>query len=307
VVKYDRKQLQEHGAFRQFGGAFQVVESAPMTSLYDVLGARADDDRQALTSAFRKAVKASHPDLHPNSPEAVLRFRQIINAAAVLRDAQRRAAYDQLLDAERQQIKLRLDQQRQRLRHQRRRRSIRVAAAVVCVLTLIGGYRLLMPFTQATRLQNQCTANMCSALAMGPAATDGRLTTLRPSAGDDLPDSAPSGLHPSVSTDLQDSAPSGLHPSVSADLQDSAPSGLRPSASDDLLDSAPPSDAPRSDNWAIRDYPTESIDYADHWGSGGYCGLRKPIDEVVRADAASRLIEAEKLGPVSPIWNLRFL
>ncbi|MBO0800306.1 MAG: DnaJ domain-containing protein, partial [Blastocatellia bacterium] len=82
-----------------------------MTSLYDLLGARADDDEQAIKKAFRKAVRANHPDLHPDDPDAVLRFRRIITASAILRDPKQRAAYDELLELERQRIKLQLDKQ----------------------------------------------------------------------------------------------------------------------------------------------------------------------------------------------------
>ena len=53
-----------------------------MTSLYDLLGARENDDADALKRAFRKAVKAHHPDLHPNDPDALERFRQVIAARA---------------------------------------------------------------------------------------------------------------------------------------------------------------------------------------------------------------------------------
>ena len=37
-----------------------------MKSLYELLGASADDNAEALQKAFRKAVKAHHPDLHPS-------------------------------------------------------------------------------------------------------------------------------------------------------------------------------------------------------------------------------------------------
>jgi curved DNA-binding protein CbpA len=34
-----------------------------MKNLYDLLGARPDDDAETLRKAYRKAAKASHPDL----------------------------------------------------------------------------------------------------------------------------------------------------------------------------------------------------------------------------------------------------
>lgn len=116
-----------------------------MMSLYDVLGARADDDAQAIKKAFRTAVKAHHPDLHPDDPDAVLRFRRILTASAILRDPKQRAAYDQLLELERQRIKLRLDMQHLQLQHRRRKQLKVGAAAVVVACALAGGYGLLMP------------------------------------------------------------------------------------------------------------------------------------------------------------------
>jgi tetratricopeptide (TPR) repeat protein len=68
-----------------------------MNTLYDVLGARPDDDAESLKNAFRNAVKESHPDLHPGDPDAPLRFRQIVRANAILSDAEQRAAYDRFL------------------------------------------------------------------------------------------------------------------------------------------------------------------------------------------------------------------
>ena len=118
-----------------------------MRSLYDVLGARSDDDAQAIKKAFRTAVKAHHPDLHPGDADAALRFRRIVTANAVLRDDKQRAAYDQLLQLERQQIKLKLDQRLLRLQYQRRQTRLKLGAtaAVAAVCALAGGYGLLMP------------------------------------------------------------------------------------------------------------------------------------------------------------------
>jgi tetratricopeptide (TPR) repeat protein len=117
-----------------------------MKSLYDVLGARMDDDAQAIRKAFRAAVKAYHPDLHPGDPDAVLRFRRIITAAAILRDKKQRAAYDQRLGINRQQIRQKFDQQLLQLQYQRRQTRLRLGAtAVVAVFALAGGYGLLMP------------------------------------------------------------------------------------------------------------------------------------------------------------------
>ena len=68
-----------------------------MKTLYELLGALADDDAESLRTAFRKAAKATHPDLNAGDPDAPLRFRQIFRAHAILSDPEQRAAYDWLL------------------------------------------------------------------------------------------------------------------------------------------------------------------------------------------------------------------
>ncbi len=73
-----------------------------MKTLYDLLGALPDDDAETLRSAFRKAVKASHPD-STSDPEAQLKFRQIVRANDILSDAEQRATYDRLLALARRQ------------------------------------------------------------------------------------------------------------------------------------------------------------------------------------------------------------
>jgi len=70
-----------------------------MKTLYDVLGVRADADAETVKRAFRKAVKAHHPDLRDGDAE---RIRAVIAANAVLRDPDQRAAYDQHLAIERE-------------------------------------------------------------------------------------------------------------------------------------------------------------------------------------------------------------
>ena len=47
-----------------------------MKTLYDLLGALPDDDAEDLRVAFRRAVKANHPDLNPGDPEASQAFRR---------------------------------------------------------------------------------------------------------------------------------------------------------------------------------------------------------------------------------------
>ena len=68
-----------------------------MGTLYDLLGALPHDDAEALRVAFRRAAKATHPDINPDNPDAALRFRQLVRAHNILSDAEQRATYDQLL------------------------------------------------------------------------------------------------------------------------------------------------------------------------------------------------------------------
>src|SRR5215467_2233035 len=75
-----------------------------MKTLYDQLGAHPDDDAERLRNAFRKAAKASHPDVRAGDQDAPTRFRQIVEAYDILRDAEKRATYDQRLAFEREQL-----------------------------------------------------------------------------------------------------------------------------------------------------------------------------------------------------------
>jgi tetratricopeptide (TPR) repeat protein len=119
-----------------------------MKSLYELLGASADDNAEALQKAFRKAVKAHHPDLHPSDPDAPLRFMQIVAANALLRDAKQRAHYDRLLQLERQQFRLTLEPQQlpsKLERQQLRLKRMRTTVAVAAIGGLVGGYGLFAP------------------------------------------------------------------------------------------------------------------------------------------------------------------
>jgi len=68
-----------------------------METLYDLLGALPRDEAEELRTAFRRAVKGTHPDIRPGDPEAALKFRQIVRANEILADPEQRAAYDHLL------------------------------------------------------------------------------------------------------------------------------------------------------------------------------------------------------------------
>jgi tetratricopeptide (TPR) repeat protein len=122
-----------------------------MKSFCELLGASADDDEEALKKAFRTAVKAHHPDLHPGDPDAPARFRDVLAANARLREAKQRAAYDRQLERERQQFQLTLQrQQLSKLQRQQRWKRMRTTSAVAAVGALIGGYGLFAPMPTTT-------------------------------------------------------------------------------------------------------------------------------------------------------------
>ena len=64
---------------------------------YDVLGASPNASPDALKRAWRGAVRASHPDHHPNDPTAHDRFLAVQGAWEVLSSPAHRAAYDRTL------------------------------------------------------------------------------------------------------------------------------------------------------------------------------------------------------------------
>jgi molecular chaperone DnaJ len=63
---------------------------------YDVLGVLRTADEKELKSAYRKLAMSNHPDRNPDDEAAAERFREATEAYDVLKDPQKRAAYDQL-------------------------------------------------------------------------------------------------------------------------------------------------------------------------------------------------------------------
>jgi curved DNA-binding protein CbpA len=68
-----------------------------MGTLYDLLGALPGDDADGLRAAFRRAAKATHPDMNADDPEAPRRFRELMRAYDILIDVDQRTTYDELL------------------------------------------------------------------------------------------------------------------------------------------------------------------------------------------------------------------
>lgn len=61
---------------------------------YDVLGVDRGSDADALKKAYRKLAMQFHPDRNPGDAEAETRFKEANEAYEVLKDDQKRAAYD---------------------------------------------------------------------------------------------------------------------------------------------------------------------------------------------------------------------
>ena len=62
---------------------------------YEVLGVDRDVGDKQLKSAFRKLAMRYHPDRNPGDAEAEQNFKDVNEAYEVLKDSQKRAAYDQ--------------------------------------------------------------------------------------------------------------------------------------------------------------------------------------------------------------------
>src|SRR5690349_11232435 len=101
-----------------------------MQTHYDVLGVswKANDDQ--IRAAFRRSVKACHPDLHAGDRNAERKLREVLAAYEILRKPQRKVIYDRLLRAE---------------RSARAQRFVLTAFTGLVCCSVIGGMTLWLP------------------------------------------------------------------------------------------------------------------------------------------------------------------
>jgi curved DNA-binding protein CbpA len=116
-----------------------------MKNLYDLLGARPDDDAGPLRKAYREAAKASHPDHHGGHHDAATRFRQTVEAYNILRDAEQRAAYNRFLEFQRKPLRAKLKRTISELKHHIPYDAV---AAVVLTIAVAGGYTLFVRISE---------------------------------------------------------------------------------------------------------------------------------------------------------------
>ena len=61
---------------------------------YDILGAKRGDSADELKKAYRQKAKELHPDRNSDNPQAEAQFKEVNEAWEVLKDEQKKAAYD---------------------------------------------------------------------------------------------------------------------------------------------------------------------------------------------------------------------
>lgn len=149
-----------------------------MPTLYELLGALADDDADGLRAAFRKAAKAHHPDNNPGDADAAQRFRRIVRAHAILSDEEQRATYDACLDKAQQQAR----NAKRKFFSDLRRLAPEAISAMAIALISIGTFLLVqkvstMRFapTRVQAISTQASA-LAAAMPTAPSGTVGRAT-----------------------------------------------------------------------------------------------------------------------------------
>ena len=125
---------------RGFKTSGRHPQRMPARTLYELLGVGPDSDTKTLHTAFRDAAKAHHPDRNPGDPHATRRFTQIVNAYGILRNAEHRGVYDEMLA---------LESERRRAELTRTIRS-NVVAIVAISVVIVGGFTLFAQMSKTS-------------------------------------------------------------------------------------------------------------------------------------------------------------
>ncbi|SRR5579871_230660 len=237
-----------------------------MKTLYDLLGARPDDDAARLKDAFRRAVKANHPDLRVDDADAATRLRQIVNAYAILRHAEQRADYDQLLKLERE--RRRWNAKRIVINLMRNIATDAIAVAALTIL-LAGGYAL---FSHVSKIPVQAV----EAIGLDerePVET----ATLQPA----VPTDTSEGSEPRSKLEHVEVADAAMAPSAAV-----SPNG---GPAEEGRDSAAPSSSePSAEITAIINALVATMDKADPEATGDQSDPKVSSDEVDTKVAADQ-------------------
>ena len=145
-----------------------------MPTLYELLDALADDDADGLRAAFRKAVKAHHPDNNPGDPDAAQRFRRVVRAHAILSDEQQRATYDACLVKAQQQ---RAQNAKRNIFAKFRRLAPDVVSSIVIAFMSIGAFLLIEKAStmRVTSARTVPVSALAAAMPTQPSNTVGRV------------------------------------------------------------------------------------------------------------------------------------
>lgn len=152
-----------------------------MGTLYDLLGALPGDDADGLRAAFRRAAKATHPDMNADDPDASRRFRELMRAYDILTDTDQRTTYDELLAIALQPPAA---AKSTRVYERVRKYASNTMAATIISGLLVAGYTLFGHFSNlpgAAEFLTSKTADQPEQSALA-AASEANIETARPPA-----------------------------------------------------------------------------------------------------------------------------
>jgi hypothetical protein len=196
-------------------------------NLYKVLGIASTADDLRIKSAFRRRALTTHPDLHPGNGEAEERFRELMQAYAVLRDATARAAYDAHLA---------------RQRSQARRRFVQSAAVMVATFVLTTSSAVFLAGLQGINVHSetwQIATAWLTSVEVEPATPGRPGITEAVKAPPMTPAMAPATGSPSKAPSRAHSSKNPAEPPVKAQTKGASASPKMAAATNDPAQQAP--------------------------------------------------------------------